>query len=354
MGVRLLKKLLGAVTAQGKKTHRQFRPTVLSATQPKQRHWFVDAIGFIMYLAERRSGASYWDFGALQALVRDVLATLARAGLVVHLFFDAPTKAEPAPAAPLRLPHAALEAFQALGDDGPSGSSNSGSRNSSGLSNSKGYSSSPAQTRPVKKAERAHWQVSEVRPLGLRRAMLDAILESVAAHPGQVTVMVTRDEAERVLIRELQRSKLSKDEALIISNDSDVFMCKDRSLVWREVVVVWPAHSLSLTVIVRSASPRKHRGARGGMAPSRRERACRGLRQRRGEVPVRQLRILGRPVPRPRSRAPAGPRARAGLQRGNGGPGAAWRVLRSPRPTGRPPQTLQATQGPARREHMLA
>ncbi len=221
----MLKLLLSAVTAQGKKAHREFRPTVVSATQPKQRHWFVDAVGFCMYLAENEEhGASYWDFGALQALIRDVLATLVRAGLVVHLFFDGLSEAEPAVAAST----ASLDAFQAVADESSSSSNSHSGSSSSSSSASTATISPPAETRPVK-VNRAHKTVEEVKPFGLRRAILDAIREAVAAHPAQLTLAITQDEAERELIRELQRSKLGKDQALILSNDSDIFLCRS----WR-------------------------------------------------------------------------------------------------------------------------
>jgi hypothetical protein len=224
MGVRMLKLFLGAVRAQGKKDHRLFRPTVVSATQPKQRHWYVDAVGFCMYLAENeKHGASYWDFGALHALIRDVLATLARAGLIVHLFFDAPSEAEPAVAAST----ASLDAFKAVDVESSSSSTSHSGSSSSSSSASTATISSPAEARPVK-VNRAHKTEDEVKPLGLRLAMLDAIREAVAAHPAQLTLAVTEDEAERELMRELQRSKLGKDQALILSNDSDIFMCRSR------------------------------------------------------------------------------------------------------------------------------
>jgi hypothetical protein len=218
MGVRMLKLMLGAVTAQGKKTHRKYRPTLVSATQPKQRHWFVDAVGFFMYLAENKQhGASYWDFGALRALIRDVLATLVRAGLVVHLFFDALSEGELRVAAST----ASLDAFHAVDEDSSSSSTSAGSSSSA----SPATIISPAEAHPVK-VGREPKNVADIKPLGLRRTMLDAIREAVAEHPAQLTLAVTQDEAERELMRELQRSNLGKDQALILSNDSDIFLCR--------------------------------------------------------------------------------------------------------------------------------
>ena len=314
MGVRMLKLLLGAVTSQGKKTHREYRPTLVSATQPKQRHWFVDAVGFVMYLAENEQhGASYWDFGALRALIRDVLATLVRAGIVVHLFFDALSEGEPAVAAST----ASLDAFHAVAEDSSSSSTSAAGSSSSA---SPATIVSPAEARPVK-VNRAQKNVADLKPLGLRRTMLDAIREAVAEHPAQLTLAVTQDEAERELMRELQRSNLGKDQALILSNDSDIFLCRSarRGPAWPCLALLGALRFSSLarsllTSLARPTSPRKEHRARGGVAPTGREPLHRGLQQWRGEVPVRQLRVLGRKVPRPRARAPAGPRAGAGLQ----------------------------------------
>jgi hypothetical protein len=139
----------------------------------------------------------------------------------VRLFFDALSEEEPAVAASI----ASLDAFQAVADDSSSSSTSNGGSSISSSSASTATTSLPAEARRVK-VNRAQKTVDEVKPLGLRRAMLDAIREAVAAHPAQLTLAVTQDEAERELMRELQRSKLGKDQALILSNDSDIFLCR--------------------------------------------------------------------------------------------------------------------------------
>ncbi len=139
----------------------------------------------------------------------------------MRLFFDALSEEEPAVAASI----ASLDAFQAVADDSSSSSTSNGGSSISSSSASTATTSLPAEARRVK-VNRAQKTVDEVKPLGLRRAMLDAIREAVAAHPAQLTLAVTQDEAERELMRELQRSKLGKDQALILSNDSDIFLCR--------------------------------------------------------------------------------------------------------------------------------
>jgi hypothetical protein len=188
-----------------------------------------------------------------------------------HDELDKTRQAVAAPAAP----HAGLEASEALGGRS---FSNSGR--------------SAEEARPVI-VTRATTSVDGVMPFGLRRAMLDAILEAAAAHPGQLTVTVTQDEAERELIRELQRSNLGKDEALILSNDSDVFFCEFVSLAW---IAPW-LYLASSPPNRFCVSPGKHHRARGGVAPSRREPVFRGLQQRRSSLPVRQLRVHSREMP---------------------------------------------------------